>query len=79
MVLGVVFGSKSYPMKKYLFTLMIVFGVGLFMYKDNVAKAGSESGFGIGEILLVSAVQLRSLLLGIIISKMCVHCCSFCP
>lgn len=52
MVLGVVFGGKSYPMIKYLFILTIVFGVGMFMYKDNVASS-SESSLGIGEILLV--------------------------
>ena len=57
MVLGVLFGAKSYPKSKYLFTLMIVIGVALFMYKDNVAAKSSagQGSFGIGETLLVCA------------------------
>lgn len=55
MILGVVFGGKSYPMIKYLFILTIVFGVGMFMYKDNVPSKTDSNGssIGIGEILLV--------------------------
>ena len=60
MILGVLFGSKSYALAKYLFTLMIVVGVALFMYKDNVvSKPGVEPGFGIGEILLVRKFTLN--------------------
>ena len=55
MILGVLFGNKSYPMAKYLFILTVVLGVAMFMYKDNAAaKQTSDSGLGIGEILLVS-------------------------
>jgi len=60
MVLGVVFGGKSYPMIKYLFILTIVFGVGMFMYKDNVASS-SESSLGIGEILLLLSLTMDGL------------------
>lgn len=55
MVLAVLFGNKSYPMAKYLFILTVVLGVALFMYRDNAAaKQTTDSGIGIGEILLVS-------------------------
>ena len=55
MILGVLFGNKSYPMAKYLFILTVVVGVAMFMYKDNAAaKQTTDSGLGIGEILLVS-------------------------
>jgi len=53
MVLGVLLGRKSYPLTKYLFVLMIVVGVGIFMYKDKASAGGSSSILGIGEILLV--------------------------
>jgi len=62
MILGVLFGSKSYALAKYLFTLMIVVGVALFMYKDNVvSKPGVEPGFGIGEILLLLSLTMDGL------------------
>jgi UDP-galactose transporter B1 len=53
MILGVLIGRKVYPKRKYLFVLMIVIGVALFMYKDKAAKAASDSGIGLGEILLL--------------------------
>lgn len=55
MVLGVLFGNKSYPMAKYLFILTVVLGVAMFMYKDKpvTAKQEIDTGMGIGEILLV--------------------------
>ena len=78
-----ILGRKVYPLRKYLFVLMIVVGVALFMYKDKVsstfsaffilnlkknhidlylfvfncqaskATADSDSGIGLGEILLL--------------------------
>jgi len=55
MILGVLIGRKVYPLRKYLFVLMIVVGVALFMYKDKAGKAAAEagSGIGLGEILLL--------------------------
>lgn len=55
MILGVLFGNKSYPMAKYLFILTVVLGVAMFMYKDKPVSTTQEtdSGIGIGEILLV--------------------------
>lgn len=56
MILGVIFGHKSYPLAKYLFILTVVVGVALFMYKDKpvAMTQDDDSGIGIGEILLVS-------------------------
>ena len=64
MVLGVLVGKKSYPMVKYLFTLMIVLGVALFMYKDKAgskATGGSDSLIGVGEILLLVSLTCDGL------------------
>jgi len=63
MVLGVLLGGKSYPMIKYLFILTIVLGVGLFMYKDNVASNTDPdaSGLGIGEFLLLLSLTMDGL------------------
>jgi UDP-galactose transporter B1 len=44
MILGVLLGRKSYPLKKYLFVLLVVIGVSLFMFKDGKSKSSqSES------------------------------------
>jgi len=63
MVLGVLVGRKRYPLLKYLFTLMIVIGVALFMYKDKAAKAASDEGsnIGIGELLLILSLTCDGL------------------
>merc|ERR1712071_414843 len=60
MILGVLIGGKSYPMIKYLFILTIVLGVGMFMYKDNVASKtdSEESSIGFGEILLLLSLTM---------------------
>lgn len=59
MILGVLIGRKSYSLLKYLFVLMIVAGVGIFMYKDNVTggKSADASIIGTGELLLVSGLD----------------------
>lgn len=49
-------------MRKYLFVLLIVVGVALFMYKDNVASAKqSEGQMGFGEILLFLSLTMDGL------------------
>lgn len=56
MILGVLFGRKRYSLQKYMFVLMIVIGVGIFMYKDG-KKSSKDLGssiIGSGEFLLVS-------------------------
>ncbi|KZS13272.1 solute carrier family 35 member B1 [Daphnia magna] len=63
MVLGVLFGNKSYPMAKYLFILTVVLGVAMFMYKDKpvTAKQEIDTGMGIGEILLILSLIMDGL------------------
>ena len=47
MILGVLLGRKSYPLRKYLFVLLIVAGVAMFMYKDGkVTTKDSDSLLG---------------------------------
>lgn len=61
MILGVLVGHKSYPMKKYLFVLLIVIGVVLFMYKDRPVSSQADSSFGLGEILLLLSLTMDGL------------------
>lgn len=62
MILGVLIGHKSYPMKKYLFVLLIVTGIVMFMYKDQGSKVIDESqGIGIGELLLCLSLTMDGL------------------
>lgn len=64
MVLGVLIGRKSYPLRKYLFVLLIVVGVVLFMYKDQAKKSapGEDSQvFGVGELLLLLSLTMDGL------------------
>lgn len=60
MILGVLLGRKQYPFTKYLFVLMIVIGVGIFIYKDNqsVKSSSSNALIGAGELLLVIILLL---------------------
>uniref|UniRef100_R4G4R0 Putative udp-gal transporter n=3 Tax=Rhodnius TaxID=13248 RepID=R4G4R0_RHOPR len=60
LVMGVLIGNKSFPVRKYFIVFLIVFGVALFLYKDNKA-AKSAIGFGIGEILLGSSLLMDGL------------------
>lgn len=62
MILGVLLGRKVYPLRKYLFVVLIVMGVALFMYKDNVANAkATESQMGFGELLLLLSLTMDGL------------------
>lgn len=61
MVLGVLLGRKSYPLKKYLFILLIVIGVVLFMFKEQANKGGDAQAFGIGEVLLLLSLTMDGL------------------
>ena len=55
MLLGVLFGRKSYPLLKYVFVFLIVSGVALFMYKpkDGLVNDAGASLIGSGELLLI--------------------------
>nr|XP_012151550.1 PREDICTED: solute carrier family 35 member B1 isoform X2 [Megachile rotundata] len=69
MILGVLLGSKVYPVRKYFFVFLVVIGIVLFMYKDvspSKKQAESQTGFGVLLLLLsltmdglISAVQER--------------------
>lgn len=62
MILGVLLAKKVYPLKKYLFVLMIVVGVSLFIYKDSAASTSSdETTLGMGEILLLLSLTMDGL------------------
>ena len=58
-------GGKQYPRIKYFIVLLIVMGVGLFLYKDKKDGQKQESEvegtlfdyIGFGEILVVSVVR----------------------
>ncbi len=62
LLLGVLLGGRSYPLIKYLCVLLIVFGVGIFLYKERTPNSSQDSQetfklydiIGFGEILLVS-------------------------
>jgi UDP-galactose transporter B1 len=53
MILGVLLGRKRYPISKYLFVLLIVVGVGIFMFKDSKSDNNYDHFIGAGELLLV--------------------------
>lgn len=61
MVLGVLLGRKSYPLKKYFFILLIVIGVVLFMFKEQAKKGADPQSFGIGEVLLLLSLTMDGL------------------
>ncbi|OAD52169.1 Sodium/potassium/calcium exchanger 4 [Eufriesea mexicana] len=64
MILGVLLGKKVYPVRKYLFVLLVVFGVVLFMYKDvtPAVKKYSEGQTAFGEFLLLLSLIMDGLL-----------------
>lgn len=60
MILGVLVGRKSYPLRKYFFVLLIVVGVVLFMFKDKNVTTQNES-IGFGELLLILSLLMDGL------------------
>ena len=64
MVLGVLYGRKSYPLAKYIFILMIVTGVALFVWKDSKTSQ-SDDGHLFGYALLVLSLAMDGLTGGI--------------
>lgn len=64
MILGVLIAGKRYPVAKYFCVLLIVMGVGLFMFKDKkstVVDENASSLLGIGEMLLLLSLTLDGL------------------
>lgn len=58
MLLGVLIGGKRYSLSKYLSILVVVLGVGLFIYKDGKSSQASSSITGTGELLLMLSLIL---------------------
>ncbi|XP_077996584.1 solute carrier family 35 member B1-like isoform X2 [Glandiceps talaboti] len=58
MLLGVFFARKRYNLAKYLCVLLIVLGITMFMYKDNVSTDSDQHVIGIGEMLLIISLTL---------------------
>ncbi|KAK9504257.1 hypothetical protein O3M35_010632 [Rhynocoris fuscipes] len=55
LLMGILVANRTFPIRKYFIVVLVVFGVAMFMYKDN--KAGKNHiGFGIGELLLASSL-----------------------
>ena len=60
LILGVLFGRRSYPLIKYLCVLLIVAGVAIFLFKDKPTQAAEDGQWrllgvvGVGELLVVS-------------------------
>ncbi|KAF7988435.1 hypothetical protein HCN44_001008 [Aphidius gifuensis] len=63
MLLGVLLGKKSYPMRKYVFVFLIVLGVILFMFKDGKTSEKQTEQFGLGEVLLLLIVLSGAVIL----------------
>uniref|UniRef100_U5EWR5 Putative transmembrane transport n=1 Tax=Corethrella appendiculata TaxID=1370023 RepID=U5EWR5_9DIPT len=57
MILGVILGRKTYPLRKYLLVLLIVIGVVLFMYKDDKKMDPSNHAI-IGNVLLFLSLSM---------------------
>lgn len=57
MILGVLLARKSYPLKKYIFTLMIIVGVALFVWKDGKSST-TDDGNLYGYLLLLLSLAM---------------------
>lgn len=60
MILGVLIGRKSYPLKKYFHTLLIVIGVTIFMYKVDESQESSESTT-LGQALILFSLFMNGI------------------
>lgn len=60
MILGVFIGRRSYPLRKYFFTLMIVAGVAIFMYKVDEDHGSSEST-NFGQFLILFSLIMNGI------------------
>ncbi|KAH8859939.1 Solute carrier family 35 member B1 [Schistosoma japonicum] len=64
MLLSVLLARRRYPLQKYIFVMMISFGVALFMFSGH-SLASFSSQFGIGECLLVCSLLLDGITGGV--------------
>jgi len=53
MIIGVFYAAKRYSLAKYSFVLLIVFGVGIFLYNPNKVSVVANATPLLGELLLV--------------------------
>lgn len=61
LLMGVLLGDRSYPVRKYCIVFLIVFGVSAFFYNSKKA-ASSSVGIGIGEVLLIMSLLMDGFL-----------------
>ncbi|XP_019560644.3 solute carrier family 35 member B1 homolog [Aedes albopictus] len=61
MLLGVMFGRKSYTLQKYMFVLLIVIGVVLFMFKEGKTSSSPLEKEGMGQLLLAMSLIMDGL------------------
>ncbi|XP_058452984.1 solute carrier family 35 member B1 homolog [Malaya genurostris] len=61
MLLGVMFGRKSYTLQKYCFVLLIVIGVVLFMFKEGKTNDSPLEREGLGQLLLIMSLTMDGL------------------
>lgn len=54
LIAGVLFAHKSYHWRKYMYILLIVFGMAVFLYKEKPGTHDKGFNFGSGEGFLVS-------------------------
>ena len=66
MIMGVLFAGKKYPLRKYMFVLMIVIGVALFTYKDEQGRSAEDDHtFGFGGLYLLASLMMDGMTGGI--------------
>ncbi|XP_065320418.1 solute carrier family 35 member B1-like [Gordionus sp. m RMFG-2023] len=58
MILGVILAKKRYPIRKYVFVMLIVLGVTLFLFKNKSARTYDSTALKFGEILLLISLLL---------------------
>lgn len=62
MLLGVLLGRKSYPLRKYMFVLLIVIGVVLFMFKEGKTNSSPLENERMGQLLLIMSLTMDGLI-----------------
>lgn len=62
MIIGVLYTRKSYKLAKYFFVLLIVAGVGTFMYNPNKSSSAATNAYFIGELLLLLSLTMDGFL-----------------
>ncbi|KAF7490886.1 Solute carrier family 35 member B1 [Sarcoptes scabiei] len=59
MLIGVLYAHKHYSLQKYFYVLLIVFGVGIFLYNPTKSSSSSSTNsYFIGELLLLLSLTM---------------------